>query len=99
MQSLVVFLALASVACGSYLPLAQPPHHPAVIRSDAKEKVIILAVGQYWRSPGVSIVSSKMDGSRCSVVERSGRGVVERSGRGVVGDDGSDESGAGIFKN
>ncbi|XP_050671930.1 cuticle protein 16.5-like [Leptidea sinapis] len=31
MQSLVVFLALASVACGSYLPLAQPPHHPAVV--------------------------------------------------------------------
>ncbi|XP_038206337.1 larval/pupal cuticle protein H1C-like [Zerene cesonia] len=31
MQSLVVFFALATVACASYIPLAQPPHHPAVV--------------------------------------------------------------------
>lgn len=28
---LVVFLALASVACGSYVPLAQPAHHAALV--------------------------------------------------------------------
>ncbi|XP_047503614.1 larval/pupal cuticle protein H1C-like isoform X2 [Pieris napi] len=31
MQSLVVLFALASVACGSYIPLAQPAHHPAIV--------------------------------------------------------------------
>ncbi|KAM3966311.1 LOW QUALITY PROTEIN: uncharacterized protein ACR2FA_012615 [Aphomia sociella] len=31
MKSMVVFFALAAVACGSYVPLAQPPHHPAIV--------------------------------------------------------------------
>ncbi|NP_001166769.1 cuticular protein hypothetical 8 precursor [Bombyx mori] len=31
MKSMVVLFALASVACGSFLPVAQPPHHPAVV--------------------------------------------------------------------
>nr|XP_026486822.1 cuticle protein 38-like isoform X2 [Vanessa tameamea] len=31
MQSLVVFFALAAVACGSIIPLAQPAHHPALV--------------------------------------------------------------------
>ncbi|CAH4028733.1 cuticle protein 16.5-like [Pieris brassicae] len=31
MQSLVVLFALASVACGSYIPLAQPAYHPALV--------------------------------------------------------------------
>ncbi|KAI8426351.1 hypothetical protein MSG28_005204 [Choristoneura fumiferana] len=31
MRSMVVLFALASVACGSLLPLAQPPHHPALV--------------------------------------------------------------------
>nr|XP_026486913.1 calphotin-like [Vanessa tameamea] len=31
MQSLVVFFALAAVACGSIIPLAQPAHHPVLV--------------------------------------------------------------------
>lgn len=31
MNALVVLFALASVACGSLVPLAQPPHHPALV--------------------------------------------------------------------
>ncbi|XP_060802629.1 pupal cuticle protein G1A-like [Amyelois transitella] len=31
MKSMVVLFALAAVACGSYLPVAQPPHHPALV--------------------------------------------------------------------
>ncbi|XP_053606377.1 uncharacterized protein LOC128672897 [Plodia interpunctella] len=31
MKSMVVLFTLASVACGSYLPLAQPPHHAALV--------------------------------------------------------------------
>ncbi|CAF4908844.1 unnamed protein product [Pieris macdunnoughi] len=31
MQSLVVLFALASVACGSYIPLAQPAYHSAIV--------------------------------------------------------------------
>lgn len=28
---MVVLFALAAVACGSYIPVAQPPHHPALV--------------------------------------------------------------------
>ncbi|KAL0872014.1 hypothetical protein ABMA27_004454 [Loxostege sticticalis] len=31
MRPLVVLFALAAVACGSLVPLAQPPHHPALV--------------------------------------------------------------------
>ncbi|KAL0822608.1 hypothetical protein ABMA28_004646 [Loxostege sticticalis] len=31
MKQMVVFFALAAVACGSLVPLAQPPHHPALV--------------------------------------------------------------------
>ncbi|KAF9408513.1 hypothetical protein HW555_011823 [Spodoptera exigua] len=31
MKSMVVLFAVCAVACGSLVPLAQPPHHPAVV--------------------------------------------------------------------
>ncbi|KAL4707730.1 hypothetical protein ACJJTC_014911 [Scirpophaga incertulas] len=31
MKQMVVLFALAAVACGSLVPVAQPPHHPAVV--------------------------------------------------------------------
>ena len=31
MNTLVVFFAVMAVACGSLVPLAQPPHHPALV--------------------------------------------------------------------
>lgn len=31
MRSLVVLFAFTAVACGSYIPVGQPPHHPAIV--------------------------------------------------------------------
>ncbi|XP_031768710.1 cuticle protein LPCP-23-like [Galleria mellonella] len=31
MKSMVVLFAIATVACGSLIPVAQPPHHPAIV--------------------------------------------------------------------